>query len=191
MSHLAKSLESIQHIPTTSAVLTAHPFSKCTTMINFNTKQGNGISCRQYLPPPREFKSCESLNYETSCNPIHKNVEFKSSMEMPHCCRDTKLNVLSYKPLQYRIRHSKSLSSLSNDTSTRSLHKEHKSYNNLINVDEEEDYVVHSIMYSRMASTDSSGYLRLLPDYNDYEEIDDKSVKTEPDYCRISGIDVY
>ena len=189
--HLAKSLESIDHMPTTSTVLAAHPFSKCTTMVDFSTKQSNNASYQQYLAPPREFRSCESLASLSDSNRInHRKVEYKSSMEiLPYC--DTRLNLMSYpKSPRHCIRHSKSLNSLSNDTTTRRLHKEHKSFNNLINPDDEEDYVIRSI-YCRVPSTDSHGYLKLLPDYNDYEEIDDKSVKNEPDYCIIGGIDAY
>ena len=191
---LAKSLESAQHIPSTSAVLTAHPFSKCSTMVNFSTKQGKGVPYRQYLAPPRQFQSCECLNDGANFSDVnrinHKMVKYQSSMEIAHCLRDTKLNLLTCNAPRHRIRHSKSLNSLSNDTVTKSLHKEHRSFNNLINSDEEEDYVIHS-MYSRVSSTDSSGYLKLLPNYNDYEEIDDKSVNIEPDYCIIGGIDAY
>ena len=179
-------------MPTTSTVLTAHPFSKCTTMVNFSTKQSNNLSGQQYLAPPREFRSCESLASFSDDNRInHKKVEYKSSMEIPSYCKDTRLNLMSYhKPPRRCIRHSKSLNSLSSDATTRSLDKEHKSLNNLITPDDDEDYVIRSIYY-RVASTDSHGYLKLLPDYNDYEEIDDKSVKIEPDYCIIGGIDAY
>ena len=187
---LAKSLETVQPVPTTSTALTAHPFSKCTTMLNINTKS---VTCQQYLAPSaagrREFHSSESLNCGTKFfdgNQInHKTVEHKSSMETPHYSRDTKVYTLSCKTQRHCIRHSKSLNSLS-DEITRSLHKEYNSFNN---INEEEDYVVS--MYFRVPSTDVNGYLKLLPDCNDYEEIDDKSVNTEPDYCLIGGIDAY
>lgn len=176
-------------MPTTSTVLAAHPFSKCTTMVDFSTKQSGNASFQQYLAPPREFRSCESLASLSDDNRInHRKVEYKSSMEILPYRNDTKLNLMSYpRPPRHCIRHSKSLNSLSNDTTTRSVHKDHKSFNNS---DDEGDYVIRSI-YHRVPSTDSHGYLKLLPDYNDYEEIDDKSVKNEPDYCIIGGIDTY
>ena len=178
-------MEAVQHVPTTSTVLTAHPFSKCTTMLNIKS-----LPCQQPLAPSaaggREFHSSESIHYGTSfTDRNHKTVEFKS-LDIPCCSRDNNLCSLSYKTPQHRIRHSKSLNSLSNDEVTRSLHKEYKSFNNL---SEEEDYVVS--MYFRVPSTDVNGYLKLLPNCNDYEEIDDKSVNIEPDYCVISGIDAY
>ena len=174
----AKSMESIRDIPTTSTVLTAHPFSKCTNLTDLNTKSTN---CQQYLAPPkREFHSSESLNCNFT-NGNHKAVEFKPSMEIPCQFRGTNFNK---KSPQYCIRHSKSLNSLNDDltTNSRSLHKEYKSFNNLI---EEEDYVIHSIYYSRTYSADVNGYLKLLPDCNDYEEIDDMCINIEPDYCSV------
>lgn len=181
--YLVKSLEAVQHVPTTSTVLTAHPFSKCTTILNINTK---GLPYQQHLVQPavkgREFHSSESLNYGTNfIDENHKTVEFKS-----FCSRDNNLCSLSCKTPRHRIRHSKSLNSLSNDEITRSLHKDYKSFSNL---SEEEDYVVST--YFRVPSTDVNGYLKLLSDSNDYEEIDDKSVNIEPDYCIIGGIDAY
>ena len=152
-------------------------------MLNINTKS---LPYQQHLAPPaaggREFHSSESLNYGTNfIDGNHKTVEFKS-LDIPCCSRDNNLYSLSCKTPRHRIRHSKSLNSLSNDEITRSLHKEYKSFNNL---SEEEDYVVS--VYFRMPSTDANGYLKLLSDCNDYEEIDDKSVNIEPDYCIISG----
>ena len=161
-------------------------------MLNINT---NSMPCQQHLAPPvagrGEFDSSESLNYGTnfidSYQINHKTVEFKSSMDIQPCCsRDNKLHSLSCKTPRHRIRHSKSLNSLSNDEITRSLHKEYKSFNSL---NEEEDYVVS--MYFRVPLTDVNGYLKILPDCNDYEEIDDNSVNIEPDYCIIGGIDAY
>ena len=187
---LAKSLETVQHVPSTSTVLTAHPFSKCTTMLN------SSVPCQHYLSPPdsgrRKFHSSEGLSYGanvidgTQIN--HRSIEHKSSMEIPCYSRDKTLCPL--RTSRRHLRHSKSLNSLCINEKTDSLHKEYKSFNNLINSNEEEDYVVST--YFRVASTDSHGYLKLLPDWNDYEEIDDKlSVNKEPDYCIIGGIDAY
>jgi len=163
-------------------------------MLNINTKHGSSVSSQHYLSPSdagrREFHSSEGLNYGSikGAQINHRSVEHKSSMEIPCYSRDKTL--CSLRTSRRHIRHSKSLNSLCNNETTSSLHKEYKSFNNLINSNEEDDYVVST--YFRVASTDSHGYLKLLPDWNDYEEIDDKlSVNKEPDYCIIGGIDAY
>lgn len=188
VSHVAKSMDNIQEIPTASSALTAHPFSKYCA---HSMKQGITGPCGQYLalPSRREFHSSESLRYGTNyTNNNHKSLEYNSSIEIPCCFRDTTPN-FSWKTTHHCLRYSKSLSSLNNEVmAKRSIHKEYTSYNSLIN--EEEDYVIDS-MYPTAASLDVNGYLKLLSDCNDYEEIDDRSIKNEPDYCVIGDIDVY
>ena len=192
-------MENICDMSKASTVLTAHPFSKCNTLLESNTKKNNSTSCHQYLAPPgrREFQSCESLQCRTNLSNVYEVhpqvVEFNSSMEFPCYLENTKLNYRTPRG-RHCIRHSKSLTNLNNGVVTRSLHKEYQSFNSLIS-SSEEDYVVNSI-YCRAASKEVNEYLKLLSDCNDYEEIDDKSVQyesisIEPDYCVISGIDAY